>query len=183
MSAIDDLQTLSGGLQEKLRAVRAQIGLFNKAKGLLEEEEKLRAEAVTIRDKITKEKEHLSSLQEKKNSIVKQAVEPMAARMNEVLPAGEAVIRIDDDGSVFIGMKSGQKTVPYAGLSGGEKAAFDPALCKALGGTVLIVEAAELDQDHLTEALEKYATTDIQTLVSSCHIPNETPEGWKVVGL
>jgi hypothetical protein len=165
---IADLETLVTGIKGKLKSIKDQRNLFNKAKGLLEEEEKLRAEVVKYDNDIKSEKENKASLQEKKNKAMQGVVGAMAAKMNEILPVGKAEIRIDDDGGIFIGLKKSEKiTVPYAGLSGGEKASFDPALCRALGGTVLIIEAAELDSTRLTQTLERYAETDLQVIVSS----------------
>lgn len=177
------LQDRITGLESSLKDLSVKKDLFVKAKGLNEETEKLRTESGKIRSDITKEKDSLKSLIEKKNKAMQSVTANMAAKMNAVLPAGLAVIEIKDDGSFFIGWNNGKVTVPYSGLSGGEKAAFDPALCKALGGNILLIEAAEIDSPHLTEALRKYEAAGIQTIVSTCHIPEVVPLSWKRVNL
>jgi hypothetical protein len=103
--------------------------------------------------------------------------------MDAVLPRGRSILRIEDDGALFIGWQDQKKPVPYSGLSGGEKVAFDQALARALGATVLIVEAAEMDPARLSEALDRYGKTGLQVIVSSCHEPTTYPSGWKAVRL
>jgi hypothetical protein len=183
MNNIQDLQTLAGGIQEKLKTIRGLMDQFNKAKGILEEEEKLRVEAGKFRADLEVQKTTLSDLQKQKNNAMIAAVAPMAAKMNEVLPSGKAVLKIEDDGSFMIGWLLDKNIVPYHGLSGGEKAAFDPALCRALGGTILVVEAAELDSVKLHDALKQYSKTEIQVIVSSCHNPGAAPLDWKEIQL
>jgi len=171
------------GLEESLKDLQGKKETFIKAKGLHEEAEKLRAEGNQIRDEITSEKEILKDLIEQKNTAMMTVTAAMANKMNVVLPAGSAIVEIKEDGSFFVGWNNGKTNVPYSGLSGGEKAAFDPALCRALGGSVLIVEAAEIDGEHLTDALRKYEAAKIQCIVSSCHTPEVIPLAWKVVKL
>lgn len=177
------LQNRIDGLEASLTELRTKKDLFTKAKGLNEEAEKLRFDRDKIRDDISKEKETLKGLIDKKNKAMQTITSAITDKMNAVLPFGSAVIEIKDDGSFFLGWNSGNAIVSYSGLSGGEKAAFDPALCKALGGDILIVEAAEVDSPHLTEALRKYESSGIQTLVSTCHLPEVIPLAWKRVNL
>ena len=70
----------------------------------------------------------------------------LSKRMAEILPVGRPDIQITEDGGVYIGwVRPDGKKVAYAGLSGGEKALFDPALAYALKANVLLQESAELD--------------------------------------
>jgi hypothetical protein len=166
------------GLEASLKGLREKKELFLKAKGLHEEEEKLRAEGNKIRTDITDAKVTLKDLMERKNTAMQTVTSAMAAKMNAVLPMGSAVIEIRDDGTLFIGWNNGKGTTSYPSLSGGEKAAFDPALCKALGGTILLVEAAEIDDSHLTDALRKYEASGMQVIVNTCHAPEVIPLAW-----
>jgi FtsZ-binding cell division protein ZapB len=176
---IDNINALDAAVKE----LRTTKELFIKAKGLDEQSEKMRAEAQKVKDDLTAEKKRYKTLLEGKNAAMKNVTEAMTKRMSAVLPRGAAVVEIKEDGTCFIGWNNGKTSVPYSGLSGGEKASFGPALCKALGGTILLVEAAELDPERLFAALRKYGEADIQVIVSSCHEPDKYPEGWKPVRL
>ena len=177
------------GLEASLKELQGKKEMFLKAKGLNEESEKLLADAKNLRDELAGEKAALEGWTDQKNRSLVNVTGTMARRMNAVLASGSAVIEIREDGSFFIGWNNGREparggaTVPYAGLSGGERAAFDPALCKALGGSLLVVEAAEIDDEHLTGALRKYEDAGLQVIVSSCHSPETVPLAWRVVRL
>jgi len=176
------LKDMINGLEASLVELNGRRDIFIKAKGLNEETEKLRAEASRVRFELENEKDKLKGLVEEKNQTMMTVTASMARRMNEVLPSGSAIVEIKDDGSLFIGWFTKTAKVPYSGLSGGEKAAFDPALCRALGGSVLVVEAAEIDDEHLVDTLLKYEASGIQCIVSSCHVPAEIPgSGWEAV--
>ena len=179
-SLLNDMIT---GLEASLQDLRGKKEIFIKAKGLYEEAEKLRAEGNKIRTEIADEKAKLKDLVERKNAAMMTVTGSMARKMNAVLPAGSAIVEIKEDGSFYIGWNNGKATVPYSGLSGGEKASFDPALCRALGGTVLCIEAAEIDGPHLTDALRKYEAAGMQVIVSTCHAPEVVPLSWKLVAL
>lgn len=178
MTDTRDLKNLISGFEGKLVELRNQKDLFTKAQGLDEQAEKLRADAQAFKDSIPIEKEALKVLQDQKAFLVSQALAPMTEKMNALLPHGKAFVKIED-GGFDIGWYNGKTVVPHAGLSGGERAAFDPALCKALGGSVLIVEAAEMDKKHFTKALERYTRADMQVIVSSHQKPLITTEGWE----
>jgi hypothetical protein len=179
-SILTDLIT---GLEASLKDLQGKKDLFIRAKGIHEEEEKLRAEGNKIRTEITDAKATVKDLVEKKNAAMKTVTAAMAKTMNAVLPAGSSVIEIMEDGTFSIGWNNGKATVPYSGLSGGEKASFDPALCRALGGSILVVEAAEIDGPHLTDALRKYEAAGMQVIVNTCHQPEVVPLEWKAVAL
>lgn len=175
---------LIAALEVSLKEKQAKKEIFTKVQGLAESAEKIRAEVAQLRAKIEAEKEGLAKLVDKKTLAVKRVLLKVMEKMNAVLPAGEAILRIDDSGGLFVGWRDDEKKpVAYSALSGGEKVAFDQALVRALGGTVLIVEAAELDPERLHEALDRYGKTGLQVLVSSCHEPTNYPDGWKAARL
>lgn len=173
---------LINGLEGSLKDLNAKRDIFIKAKGLNEQTEKLRDEASRVRFQIENAKQDLKELMDEKTRVMMTVTSGMARRMNDVLPYGSAIVEISEDGALFIGWFTKTAKIPYSGLSGGEKAAFDPALCRALGGSILCIEAAEIDDEHLDELLGKYAESGLQCIVSTCHAPNEIPgNGWEGV--
>lgn len=171
------------GLEASLKEHQANKDLFMKAKGLDEEAEKMRGEVTKIQSDLALEKTNLKALKDVYTAAMMPVTASMAKTMNDLLAGNTAIIEINEDGTVNIGMFNGKKNVPYSGLSGGEKAAFEPALCRALGGSVLLIEAAEFDPKRLTAALEKYGQSDLQILVSTCHAPEAAVPGWETVRL
>jgi len=171
------------GLEASLSDLQGKKDVFSKAKGLDEEAEKMRADVVKLQDNLAVEKLNLKTLVEVKNTAMMGVTAAMAKTMNGLLAGTTSIIEINEAGEVFIGMFNGKKNVPYSGLSGGEKASFEPALCRALGGSILLVEAAELDPKRLTAALEKYGQSDLQVVVSTFHAPEAAVPGWETVRL
>jgi hypothetical protein len=172
-----------GGLKAKLVNLRKDKSLFDKAKGLDEQTAKFQKEAESNREEAKKSKLLYDKLISKKNATITASLNTIMDRMNAVLPAGKAVIQVTEDGDCFIGWFNGKVNIPYPGLSGGEKVAFDTALVYALGGNILITEAAELDPERFAVALEKYEHTDLQCIIMSAHDPVRVPEAWEVVRL
>jgi len=170
--------TLSG-LKTKGIELGEKRDLFVKAQGLNESIEKTRQETGLLVIKQDKTKEQIKEKIALKNEAVSKTASALEEKMAEILPYGKAVFKIDEDGSVFIGWDD----KPYSGLSGGEKVAFDGALCHALGSEFLIFEAAELDSENLPATMEMLSKISKQVIVNSCHEPKEVPDGWNVVKL
>lgn len=184
MSDIKILNDQITGLKAKLINLRRDKALFDKAKGLDEQTAKFQKEAEENRTAASKGKLLYDTLISKKNATITASLNTIMDKMNDVLPAGKAVIQVTEDGDCFIGWVNGKVNIPYPGLSGGEKVAFDTALVYALGGNILITEAAELDPERFAAALEKYEHTDLQCIIMSAHEPaNMPPKGWQVVWL
>lgn len=176
------------GLEARLKSLRGELALYNQAKGLDEAAEAERAKADEARKATTEAKALLEGLKSQKAQAVAGTCAKMAGAMSQILPEGAGDMRIEDDGAVTLAWKRPDGTeVPHAGLSGGQRVLFDAALAHALLGDakhrVLILEAAELDDEHLGMALEHMAATNpgTQLLVNTCHEPAEVPEGWDVV--
>ena len=177
---MNELQDLITGLESKLKSLQADKEVFIRAQGMDIEAEKMRAEAQKINDEVADLKKQVSELQEKKATAIGPVVEGMSKAMNAFLPQGSAELKIKEDGTFSICWGD----VPYPGLSGGEKVMFDAALAKALGATVLCIEAAETDDMNLQALLETYATSDIeQVIVSTCYGPKEVPKEWEATSL
>jgi DNA repair exonuclease SbcCD ATPase subunit len=183
MSDIKLLKDQITGLTAKLENLRKDKSRFDKAKGYDESIAKFQKEAEAMREDAKKLKDVSEKLTAKKNAATTASLQTIMAKMNEVLPMGKAVITVSEDGDCFIGWHNGKVAIPYPGLSGGEKVAFDTALVYALGGNILVTEAAELDDNRLADALTKYGQTNLQCIVMSAHEPAKIPEGWEVVRL
>lgn len=176
------------GLEARLKALRGELALYNQAKGLEEVIEAQRGKAANARKGLAEAKAALEALKSQKAKAMAKTCEALAGVMGQILPEGQAVMRIEDDGAVTLAWERPDgRTIPHAGLSGGQRVLFDAALAHALLGDakhrVLILEAAELDEARLALALEHVATTNpgTQLIVNSCHRPASVPEGWDVV--
>lgn len=183
------LKNQISGLETKLKTLRESSDLHHKAKGLAEEEERARADMGRLETKNQAVKEEIAELRAQKTEALRATVAALALKMAEVLPAGTASFEIGDEG-VFIGWELPDRgKVPYASLSGGQKAIFDKALEYALmgpGEKVLIVEGAELDGENLVEAMKRLSALpdDTQVLLLTCHNykpSKEVLEQWRVV--
>jgi len=184
------LKTQIEGLEAKGRDLRSKERLFLKAQGLDEQAEKAKAKIPDIEAEIETINGQLADCKQKKADAVSGSLKAIQSTMTELLPEGQGIVHIEEDGSLLIGwLKEGAGTLtPYSGLSGGEKVVFDQALANSLiadGDPVLIYEAAELDAENLTRQLEliREKAGDVQVVVNSCHAPDKAPEGWMVVEL
>jgi chromosome segregation ATPase len=186
MSDIQLLENQVSGLEASLAALRNDKDVFLKAQGLDEESEKARKEAEDYSTELQGIKEELTELNGRKANALEVTAEGLSAKMSQILPEGKAVFEISGDG-VFIGWEkpSGMK-VPYAGLSGGQKAAFDQALAFALlgeGKKILILEAAECDPIRYSALLDHLANApdDVQLIVNAWQSPPpEIHPSWRV---
>ena len=176
---LEILKAQGNGLIEKKKALRATEALFQKAKGIDETIASTQKENTVTCDQIVTLKAEIADLKNQKTKALSSTAESLAEKMGEVLPYGKAAFRIDDDG-VFIGW---DKT-PYDGLSGGEKAMFDTALCHALKANIIVIEAAEVDQNSLKDLLEKLKDHESQIIINTCHPPAfEIDDNFKAVFL
>ena len=178
------IQDQINGITAKIITLRHQRDTHIRLQGLNVEAEKLRKEALDYSNQIEKEKVTISALMAQRQQIVQSTIVGLSKHMAEILPVGKPDIGITEDGDVYIGWISpAGKKVAYAGLSGGEKACFDPALAYALKANVLLIEAAEEDEKNLSATLERLSKAGIQCVVSTCHAPVEVGKDWRVVRL
>lgn len=123
---------------------------------------------------------------------------PVTTAINAYLPAGHAVVEVDDTNHLFIGwMLDGRAMpTPRCSLSGGEKAQFDPAMALAMlnleqtpGAKLLLLEAAEMSRGSLSTFCESLANNtgdDVQVIVaawSEAAAPIMPMPGWDVIEL
>ena len=178
------IQDQINGINSRITALRKDRDVHVRLQGLNVEAEKLRCEASGYAVQIEKEKVAVTVLLAQRQQIVQSTIVGLSKRMVEILPVGKPDIQITEDGGVYIGwVRQDGKKVAYAGLSGGEKAFFDPALVYALKANVLLQESAELDEERLLESLGKFNGAKVQVLVSTCHAPGAVGAEWKVVSL
>lgn len=181
MNNIEMLEQQIEGCTVKLKELRADEAIFQTAKGLLEESEKMRVEASENEKKLEPIKEALIELKVKKTASLNKTVNGIINKMNEALPYGEPIFRIDND--VFIGWKVNDTIRPHSGLSGGEQVIFNGALEHALEANFLIYELAEADKGKTTELLGRLDESEHQIIASTCHDPESIPEDWNVIRL
>jgi hypothetical protein len=169
------IQDQISGLIEQGKTLRQQEAIFLKMTGINEEIIKTNIDRENNKDNLVKAKESLKKLVSQKNDAVSKSTIKIANKMDEVLPTGRAVINFDD--GLFIGWEAGDDGVytPYNGLSGGQKQMFDGALAHVLDSNIIVLEAAELDNDHMIAALEDLAGLDKQVLISTCHSVDVVP--------
>ncbi|MFW5970487.1 MAG: hypothetical protein ACOCQT_00160 [Desulfovermiculus sp.] len=183
--SIEILQQQVQGLESTLQDLRQKERLLTKAQGLDEQAEKSAQQAKEKENEAKSLKEELKGLQNKKAHAVAATSKALAAKMQEVLPYGAPFLEIDLGKVTLHWEREGKKT-PHAGLSGGEKVAFEAALTHALcngGDKVLIAESAELDDEHLAQLLDRAKDVSGQVIVNTCHKPSSLPEGWEVTRL
>jgi len=139
-----------------------------------------------MRKELSVSEKTLDDLAGRRNELVTGFCKDVESGLNRFFDGGNAVFRVVDD-SVFIGIKRGDSLIPYRGLSGGEKVAFDAALCCTLGdGSIVIIEAAEVDSKNLLGLMSALSNSETksQIIINSCNKPDgEIPSAWNVVEL
>jgi seryl-tRNA synthetase len=183
--SMEILQQQVQGLEATLQDLRDKERLLTKAQGLDEQAEKSAQQAQEKAKEVKDLKQELYELKNNKASAVAATSYALATKMQEVLPYGAPFLQIDQ-GKVTLHWERDGKKTPHAGLSGGEQVAFEAALTHALcngGDKVLVMEAAELDDEHLAQLLDRAKDVSGQVIVNTCHEPSSLPEGWEITRL
>lgn len=182
MNDIQMMQDHIAGLISKGQGLRAKEAVFLKLQGINEEIEKTGQERADKQKELEAAKKNLKSLVKKKNDAVAEAAGKIVEKMNTILPAGNAVFDCLD--GLVIGWEDDEgKRTPYNGLSGGQKQIFDTALAHVLDANIIVLEAAELDSDHMAAALEDLAKIEKQVIINTCHPVGTVPEVFTYVDL
>lgn len=181
MSDIQMMKDRITGMISQGEQLREKERLFLKVQGINEEIEKANQDRSATAKELKKAKEKKKGLIEKKNKAVAGAAEKITEKMNEVLPIGNAIFECSD--GLTIGWKDGKEFTPYNGLSGGQKQVFDTALAHVLDANIIILEAAELDEDHILAALEDLSGLDKQVIINTCHPVKTVPESFVKIEL
>jgi len=168
------------GLIEKGKNLRKDESIFLKLQGINETIEKTKQDRTKTQTDLETAKANKKELIAKKNEAVSASFSKITAKMNVVLPGGQAAINLDD--GLFIGWEAEPGVyTPYNGLSGGEKQIFDTALSHVLDSNIIIVEGAELDNDHILAAMEDLNGIDKQVLMATCHPVDIVPDSFVMV--
>jgi hypothetical protein len=186
MNDIQTMQQMITGLMQKKKNLQADEAVFLKLSGINEEIEKALQDKQGFETELVEAKKKRDDAKKRKSGAVAGITTEITKKMNEVLPSGEAVFTYEeDDGkrSMKIGWKEGETVTPYNGLSGMQKQVFDTALAHVLDADIIVLEAAELDEGNLANALAELSNLDKQVLVSTCHsLGNITiPDNFTVV--
>lgn len=169
------------GMVSKGQKLRADEAIFLKAKGVDETIVKTQNDhAKTIEDLET-EKKSLKELKAKKMKAVSGASSKIEAKMNEILPLKNALFDCVD--GLRMGLKDGEKITLYNGLSGGQRKIFNAALSNVLDTNIIVIEAAEIDPEHMAAVLEDLADSEKQILINTCHPVESVPDAFDVVEL
>lgn len=181
-----DIQAMKdqvNGLIEAGKQLRVKEAAFLKLQGKNEEIEKALQAKTSLEEKHTEAKENLAALLKRKNDAVSKTMSAIAEKMGEVLPVGTAIFERNDDDEnqtrkgFYIGWKVDGKEKPYNGLSGGEKQVFDAAIAHVLNANIIVLEAAELDDDHILAAFGDLGSLEnTQVLINTCHHVENVPE-------
>lgn len=187
-SAFRLMEQRVAGLRATLDGLREDERLFQRAAGLRVQQEKDHAAALELEARLSAEKKELAELLDQKARAMQTTATALARKMGQMLPYGDAVFSVDDEGGVFLGWElPGHGLVARGGLSGGQRAMFDGALAYALAqqdrqNSVILIEGAELGPEistFLTGIAE--ANVGTQIIACTCHEPAAPVEGWTVV--
>lgn len=187
-SSLQIMEQRVSGLRTRLDALRADERLFQRAAGLRTQLEKDRAAVVELASALEAEKKMLDDLRNKKAAAMQATATAVARKMGHMLPYGQAVFSVGDDGDVVLGWEiPGHGFVAHGGLSGGQRVIFDGALAYALvpqgqKNPVILIEGAELGQE-IGLLLESVATSNVDTqiIACTCHELTSISDGWTAV--
>jgi len=184
----DEIKEKIRQAEENLGWLENQIRMHNEIQALDRQIDSVVSEIHAFDTTLQADKEEIADLAGQKAAYVAETCGRLAQEATRLLPSGSVVIDIRHDDSVMIGWNKNGNLIPYSGLSGGQKVAFDMALASALLGTgknkILVAEAAELDAENLglfLEHVQKNIPENTQILVNTCHAPGSNiPEEWNV---
>jgi DNA repair exonuclease SbcCD ATPase subunit len=185
MTDIKTLQDMLTGLESKKTQLQADESVFLKVSGINEEIEKAIQDKSEHIEELESAKDFLKVLKKKKSDAVSKTTTKIERKMNSLLPSGQSVFTYDEDDNgkrdLHIGWNHNKRTTPYNGLSGGEKQIFDTALADLLEADIIVVEAAEIDQDNLQPTLEALSKLDKQVIVNTWYPVDLAPESFKII--
>ena len=178
------------GLIEKGKEFRKQERILLKSSGIIESIERARKDISDQEALVASKKEDLADLKAKKADAVRNTLISMQDKITELLPEGEGIVHLEDNGSFVIGwLLPNKPLVPYEGLSGGQKVIFGQALGNALLGDakekMLIYEGGEVDNKNLAALLKQIGEKkdDTQVIVNTWAKPKSIPKGWNLIEL
>lgn len=189
-STLTIMEQRVAGLRATLDGLREDERLFQRAAGLKVQQEKDHAATLELEAQLAAEKKELDDLLDQKARAMQTTATALAQKMGQMLPYGQAVFSVDDEGKVFLGWElPGHGLVAHGGLSGGQRTMFDGALAYALAqqdrkNPVILLEGAELGPE-ISTFLAGIAEANVgtQIIVCTCHDPAAPVKGWTVVAV
>lgn len=171
------------GMIAKGENLRKDEAVFLKIQGINETIVKTEVARDENVDLLAAERKNKKALLLKKHVAVSDSANKIIDKLNEVLPESNAVFGCTE--GLVMGMRNPDGTVTaYNGLSGGQLQAFNAALSNVLDANILIIEAAEIDDQRLSGLLEDLVGSDKQVIVNTCHASYcAIPEKFQVVEL
>jgi hypothetical protein len=190
MSDIQTMKQMISGLQQKKKNLQADEAIFLKLSGINEEIEKALQDKQGHESGLIEAKKKRDDAKLKKLGVVSKTSEEIEKKLNEAIPCGKGIFRFEQDNEdsppkIKIGWVENGKYTPYNGMSGMQGKVFDTALAHVLDADIIVLEAAELDQENLEKTLIELSKLDKQVLVSTCHSLDglKIPENFVVVGV
>ena len=189
-STLTIMEQRVAGLRATLDGLREDERLFQRAAGLKVQQEKDHPATLELEARLTAGKKELADLLDQKARAMQTTATALAQKMGQMLPYGQAVFSVDDEGKVFLGWDlPNHGLVAHGGLSGGQRTMFDGALAYALArqdrkNPVILLEGAELGPE-ISTFLAGIAEANVgtQIIVCTCHDPAAPVEGWTVVSV
>ena len=185
MSDIQTMQQMIAGLQQKKKNLQVDEAVFLKLSGINEQIEKASQDRDEYQKELAEAKARRDNAKKKKAAAVSEVTSKIEQKMEAVLPSGKAVFTYeeDDDGkrSMKIGWMDDEKMTPYNGMSGMQKQVFDTALAHLLDADIIVLEAAELDQENLEKTLLELSLLDKQVLVSTWFPVKSVPDNFAIL--
>lgn len=184
------LEQMKAGIEEQLKKLSANRDIFLKFEGI---DERIKATQIAqseLEVTLSALKEELKVLEEKKTIMMESTAKKIKSGLDEVLPEGSSYCIIPSADELKIGWIIGDNPVEYGALSGGQKVAFNAALSHVMvgNGGILIIEAAELDNEKLQDLILQLDALNCQVILSSCHIEKIKedyniliPVNWKMI--
>jgi len=180
------LENQINGLEARIKELRANKDIFTRAQGMDIEAAKLNSAVKEDEKAIAERKKFVKDKQHEKAVLLSPVIAGLSGTMAKFIPIGVPKIELPDDGKLFIGWikEPGADAIPFPALSGGEQVMMKTALAKALGATIIAVEAAEVDDQALDKVLDAYLNSGVeQIIVSTCHPPATISKEWEVYQL
>ena len=132
-STLTIMEQRVAGLRATLDGLREDERLFQRAAGLKVQQEKDHTATLELEARLTAGKKELAELLDQKARAMQTTATALAQKMGQMLPYGQAVFSVDDEGKVFLGWDlPNHGLVAHGGLSGGQRTMFDGALAYAL---------------------------------------------------
>lgn len=187
---IDMMKQQLEGLLRRQEKLEEGKELFTKAQGLDEAATKYVAENTALENELEITKKALREQETARATALNSSFGEIQRRMNKILPFGMAIIASDGAG-LTLGLSRDSVFRSYEGLSGGEKIVFDAALSYVLlqdsKSKVIMIEAAELDNENLVATMQALAKLEnTQVILTTCHKPSWEPgliDDWTILEL